>query len=99
MGDVWFDHFKNGSIAKTIKTLQAGMRLLMRNDITEGLLTDEHDCAVKFSRKFQEKITKYQAQGYTFQEATIAYIVVWYCEEDGKEYRVVLPKICLRKEP
>ncbi|MDX5396520.1 MAG: hypothetical protein LPJ89_00990 [Hymenobacteraceae bacterium] len=32
------------------------------------------------------------------QRAEIAHVVVWYCEDDGKEYRLVLPRLFLEKE-
>ena len=37
-------------------------------------------------------------QGYMLQRAEIAHVVVWYCEDDGKEYRLVLPRLFLEKE-
>lgn len=63
---------------------------------TDGLLTGGR-IAIKFSIKFKEKLLQLLAQGYLPKEAAVAHIVVWYCEEDGKEYRVALPRIMLRK--
>lgn len=98
MQDVWLNHFKSEKIADIIRTQQAGMCLLSGNDLMQGLLTEQQEHIIRFSRKFQQKLACLAAQGYTFQEARISYIVVWYCEDDGKEYRVILPKICLQRK-
>ena len=98
MEDVWLSYFKNRHVANSIKTLQAGISLSVGQDVMQGLSIEHDDCIVKFSQKFQQKLARFLAQGYTFQSALVSYIVIWYCKDDGKEYRVVLPKICLHKK-
>lgn len=97
MQDVWLSHFKSGAVTNTVKTLQAGMLLLAPDGLMHSLLTEQQDIIVKFSREFQKKLFRYLSQGYIFHHAAIAYIVIWYCEDDGKEYRVILPKLILKR--
>ncbi|MEQ9442142.1 MAG: RecQ family ATP-dependent DNA helicase [Cyclobacteriaceae bacterium] len=97
MNQVWLDHFKKAPVARSVKSLQAGMRLGICGELSQGLYHEHQEIVVKFSRKFQERLFRYLAQGYHVHQAIIAYIVIWYCPEDGKEYRVVLPKLHLKK--
>lgn len=97
MKDVWLSFFKQPHVCQAIKPLQAGASLIQSPDISAGLTTVQGGTIVKYSRQFQEKLSGFVSKGYTCYSAEVAYIVVWYCEEDRKAYRVVLPRIILLK--
>ncbi|WP_162055887.1 RecQ family ATP-dependent DNA helicase [Pontibacter pamirensis] len=96
MNDVWLGFFKKPDNVKAIKRLQAGITLQVKEDPQDGLFISGSP-VVAFSLKFKEKLTHLMKQGYAFQSAAVAHVVVWYCEDDGKEYRVILPRLYLQK--
>jgi ATP-dependent DNA helicase RecQ len=96
MSDVWLGFFKKLQNLKAIKPLKAGDALMVSGDPANGLLFSDNP-VVAFSQKFKERFAQLYKQGYTMQRANIAHIVVWYCEDDGKEYRVVLPRLYLKR--
>lgn len=96
MKDVWLGFFKQPNAIKAIRLLQAGATLQVQEEPADGLFMSGSP-VVAFSKKFKKELARLFNQGYKLQNAEIAYVVVWYCEDDGKEYRVVLPRLHLRK--
>ncbi|RIJ42652.1 RecQ family ATP-dependent DNA helicase [Pontibacter oryzae] len=96
MKDVWLGFFMRHDIIKAIKPLKAGTALQVSQEPTEGLAVSGTPVVV-FSQKFKKELDKLISQDYRLYNAEIAHIVVWYCEDDGKEYRVVLPRLILKK--
>ncbi|AHM63221.1 RecQ familyATP-dependent DNA helicase [Flammeovirgaceae bacterium 311] len=94
MSDVWLGLFKQPKVINLVKELRAGKVLETPLALTNGLAVHQQ-CVVKFSSKFKEKLTQLEAQGYKCRRAEVAHIVVWYCEEENKEFRVVLPRLFL----
>ncbi|MEJ8756810.1 RecQ family ATP-dependent DNA helicase [Pontibacter sp. H259] len=96
MKDVWLGFFKNPVSVKALKQLKSGVSLKFPEEPTVGLLHAGVP-VVAFSQKFKDELSKLSRQGYIIQSAKIANIVVWYCEDDGKEYRVILPRLFLKR--
>ncbi len=95
MKDVWLGYFKLTSIIFNVKAITSGATL-RENIFDTAILQDEKGHNIlKFSKHFQAKITGYRNKGYQFIRASAKYIIVWYDEKTGQEYRVVLPEIIL----
>ena len=77
--------------------MQSGIKLIAGEDPGGGLFNESGRCVVKFSGKFRERLNLHRNHGYVFTKAEVAQVVVWWCQEDGKEYRVVLPRVELLK--
>jgi ATP-dependent DNA helicase RecQ len=97
MRDVWLGLFRQPDIIRVVKNLRAGVKLTAGEDLTVGLFQGDGKCVVKFSGKFQERLKDFEIKGFRFAGAEVAQMVVWWCQEDGREYRVVLPQVILRK--
>ena len=50
---------------------------------------------LKVSKAFTEKLAEYQKLGYKPISAKIRFVLSWFCEDDGKEYAVILPMVYL----
>ncbi len=59
----------------------------------EGLADQSGNLLLKFSKKFQEQISAHRASGYVLTEARVNFIVYWKDQEQGQEYKVVLPEL------
>ena len=97
MQDVYLGFFRQPDSGRRVKKLVAGSLLRLAAGPVEGLLSEEGFYVLKFSHKFKEKLPRLFSQGYTLSHAEVNHLVVWYCEDDGKEYRVVLPRIFLKR--
>ncbi|TPE43336.1 RecQ family ATP-dependent DNA helicase [Pontibacter mangrovi] len=97
MKDVKLGFYKQPHTKEVVKQLKAGTSLELPRDSADGLLFSAAP-VVAFSQKFKQELAKLITQGYTLQSAEIAHVVVWYCEDDGKEYRVVLPRLFLTRQ-
>jgi ATP-dependent DNA helicase RecQ len=97
MRDVVLDYYRRAEIVKAVKSLQSGTKLRAGADLSAGLVHERMAYVVKFSGKFRERLNQHRNHGYVFTRAEVAQVVVWWCQEDGKEYRVVLPRVELRK--
>ncbi|MER2998957.1 RecQ family ATP-dependent DNA helicase [Pontibacter populi] len=95
MKDVVLGFFKQPHTIKIVRQLKAGSSLKSQKNSTDNLFLSDVS-VVSFSQKFKQVLAKLFTQGYTLQRADIAHVIVWYCEEDGKEYRVVLPRLYLQ---
>ena len=97
MKDVWLGYFKNADIVYNVKNLKSG-GLLQESLFDRALFRDmEGHNILKLSKNFQQKINGYYEKGYQLDAACVKYIVVWYDEESGASYRVVLPELIMRK--
>jgi ATP-dependent DNA helicase RecQ len=77
-----------------VKNLFAGEPLTLKN---WEILDKGGNSLLFFSKAFKEELEKIFQKGYQVKEISIGYIVVWFDKEEGKEYRVVLPKIIFEK--
>ncbi|KAA3437671.1 RecQ family ATP-dependent DNA helicase [Rufibacter hautae] len=98
MKDVWLSFFKRPTSISAIKPLRSGNELRIPLDYSVGLMSLAEvlytgEQVVAYSVKFKERIEKLRQQGYKLHKAVIAHIVVWYCEDERKEYRIVLPRL------
>jgi ATP-dependent DNA helicase RecQ len=97
MGDIWLNFFRQPEVVKAVKLLHAGAQLAAGENPGDGLFHQDGSWAVKFSGKFREQLDQHKSHGYVFKRAEVAQVVVWWCQADGREYRVVLPRLELRK--
>ena len=96
MRDVHLGYFKIPAIIKNIKAIRSGVALQVHPSypsIFQTLNTRQN--VTKFSTAFLAKLNGYLNQGYQLKAIHAKYIVVWYDEEVGKEFRVVLPEVIL----
>jgi ATP-dependent DNA helicase RecQ len=98
MKDIWLGFFKNDYAARRLKCLQAGDRLNFSQDPLTGLNNEAGKTVVKFSTSFKERLSNLINKGFKLTQAEVAHVVVWFSDEDGRDYRVVLPKIILKKQ-
>ncbi len=91
---LWF--YKRAECISIIKSLKSGNTLIVPPDSSTGLFFSGRQ-VVAYSTKFKERLEKLRQQGYKIQKAEIVHLVVWYSDDDGKEYRVVLPKLYFMK--
>ncbi|AMM52966.1 hypothetical protein TH61_14395 [Rufibacter sp. DG15C] len=92
MSDVFLSYFRNLDTQKAVKKVRSGNALIGNEQIEEGLSLDGQ-FVVKFSNKFKERLRLVKHQGYIFNSAEVAHIVVWYCQEENKEFRIILPRL------
>jgi ATP-dependent DNA helicase RecQ len=61
-------------------------------------IADEHGCSVlKFSKRFTVELEERRAKGYVPVAAAVNFFVWWKDKESGKEHKILLPEITLRK--
>ncbi len=95
MKDIWLGFVKYQQNIFNIKQLHSGDPLFPSVS-NPFILTDKDQHAVlKFSKVFQQKMARLFDKGYKFESAIAKYIVLWFDEEYGQEYRVVLAEIRL----
>ena len=97
MKDIWLGYFKNEYAIRRMKSLQAGDPLFFSQDPLSGLNSAEGKKVVKFSTSFKEKLRQFIDKGFKPEQAEAAHIIVWFSEEDNRDYRVILPKIIIKK--
>nr|MCR5455845.1 RecQ family ATP-dependent DNA helicase [Bacteroidales bacterium] len=85
--DIYLDFFKD---KKTdILHLMSGMPL----DISDHGLRYNGMEILRFSKAFCTKLLDYKNIGYVPISAKIRFVLSWFCEEDSKEYAIILPMI------
>lgn len=94
--DIVLNSFKLDAVAHTVSEMLPGQKLIM-NEENNCLLTESNRFVIKFSKKFQEKLDKLIRAGYRFKEAKADHILYWKDKEDGKERRVVLGEVRLKR--
>jgi len=57
----------------------------------------EKNNILSLSKNFTAKLNS-RLEDYHLKETTVRYIVVWYDEQEAKEYRVALPEFILQKK-
>lgn len=98
MKDIWLGYFKNEYVIRRMKSLQAGDKLYFSNDPLSGLNNAHGKTVVKFSTSLKEKLRRLTNKGFKPEHAEVAHVVIWFSEEDGRDYRVVLPRLYLNKQ-
>ncbi len=86
--DVYLGYFTY--VQHRVENLSSGQNLQIQD---EGLADGQGKLVVKFSKIFQEKVAARRESGYILTEARVNFIVFWENQEDGKEYKVVLPEL------
>ena len=100
--EVQLGGFKYSRTAKTIDTLKTADNLVygevqFENGLARGLNASTGENILLFSRDFTKKLVAYEAKGYQISGAAVEYIVHWYNEELHQEYKIVLPRLVLKK--
>jgi|APTNR8051073442_1049403.scaffolds.fasta_scaffold03264_5 ATP-dependent DNA helicase RecQ len=101
LGDVYLDAQKEKQ--ELIRTVKTGDALVtdetqFPKNIAPGLATPDGRNLIIYSTTFQREVLgRWNGMGYSVADGSIAYLVNWYCEKDGRTYEVALPKIRLRK--
>jgi ATP-dependent DNA helicase RecQ len=78
-----------------LSTLHSGSSLTILDD---GLGNKMHEKVIQFSKKFKEALDGWIHRGFEIESANVNFIVYWKDEEKGREVRIVLPELYLRKE-
>ena len=81
-----------------VRDLQAGEPLIPETERPAVFRNGAGREVLWLSKPFEKRLLKYLEKGYDIYDALVRFIVVWYDEESGKSYRVVLPKLVLKKE-
>ena len=98
-------YLRSQKYARTaISTLQSGEQL--RKDSVKfsdntalGLAKENHRNVLLFSQAFMtKKYDMFIKDGYQLSGGSVEYLVYWYDKEEGKEYKVVLPKARFKLE-
>ncbi|QMU28175.1 hypothetical protein [Adhaeribacter radiodurans] len=97
IGDVVLGYFRQPEIVKEVKKLRSGEKLEAGRNLEGGLYQIDGKCLILFSSRFKERLHCYQNQEYVFASGKVAQVVVWWCQEDNREYRIVLPRLTLLK--
>ena len=59
----------------------------------EGCNNSKGDLILKYSKKFQEKLTQIKETRFLPTEAHISYIVYWKNKETDNEVKIILPEL------
>lgn len=86
--DVYLGHF--ASKQKQINALMAGDPLQVNED---GCKDSSGNFIIRFSRKFQETIQKYDKNGYTLSGGGFVNFIVYWKADEGEEVKIVLPEV------
>jgi ATP-dependent DNA helicase RecQ len=91
--DVVLNHFKGIDAMLAVRPMLAGDTL----QVDQGKATRYTDLRgnviAVLSEKMRGVVEEKLAKGYVVKQARVGHVVWWYCEEDGKRYRVVLPRL------
>lgn len=97
MKDVWLDYFKTPAIKKNISNITAGEPLKLNMDGSTSFQTTAKKIILRPSKQFSDRLNT-RLENYRLHEANARYIVVWHDEKEGKDHRVVLPEIILKRK-
>ncbi|MGK0179591.1 MAG: ATP-dependent DNA helicase RecQ [Nitrospinales bacterium] len=93
--NVQLGFFKSDEVIYYLKQLKSG-DALFPSTADPFIFEDAHGNQVlKFSKEFGKAFQKYLSKGYQVKSAVAKYIVLWYDEESGGVYRVVLGEVVL----
>jgi len=96
MRDVRLGFFKKGRVITEVKELKAGEQL-QESKTKYGVFQKNEKAVARLSSGFKSQLQKILEKGFMVKEVYAKYIVVWYNEEDGERYRVVLPELILQR--
>ncbi len=96
MKDVWLGFFKKERVIAAVKKLTAGEQLEQKK-AKYGVFQRDGKDVVRLSSGFQDRLQKVLDRGFKLKEIYAKYIVIWYDEENGGHFRVVLPELILRR--
>lgn len=63
----------------------------------EGCKKMNGELVLKFSRAFLDKMEKEKSKGFSPKSAKVNFVVFWYNEDHGREYKIVLPEVLLER--
>ena len=100
--DVQLSGFKYAKTARRIDELKTGDTLIygevyFDSGLARGLNTPTGENVLLFSRDFLKKLELIESKGYQIQGAIVEYIVFWFNEDTEQEYKIVLPRVMLKK--
>lgn len=90
--DIWLGYFEH--VQSNINHHYSGTKLYFTN---EDLVSERGNTLVKFSRDFKKKLNEYYSKGFVITESTVNHIVYWNNTQKGKEVKVILPTLVLKK--
>ncbi len=95
--DVWLDFFQNPAAAAVVKNILPG-QLLKQDKEKATLFTDlSGERILWLSKTFSARFEGYLNMGYQLEEVKARHIVIRHDEKTGKDFRVVLPELRLKK--
>ena len=80
---------------KTGNRLISGDNLVIGNN---GCITIKGDVVLKFSKNFNETISRLKDQGYHLKNARINFILFWKDSEKETELKIILPELDFEKK-
>lgn len=95
--DVVLDCFKGRK--RELLKLHAGMPLSVCNGFIAAEIQGRTVPLARFSRSCAERLRELEERGYRPCRAEVRFVVAWKGENETEETAVVLPDLCLRKEP
>lgn len=101
--DVQLGGFNYINTSRKIDLLKTGDALVygevkFNTGIARGLNAITGENIILFSIDFIKKLEMFETKGYTISGAHVEYIVYWYNEKLLKEYKIVLPRISLKRK-
>jgi ATP-dependent DNA helicase RecQ len=90
--DIWLDYFMGRQ--QEILQLKSGDELTVRGN---RCLDKTGIPVLQFSKSFSNTLEKCRRTGYAPVRAAVNYIVFWQKEDAGKEIRIILPELYLKK--
>ncbi|WP_458625986.1 RecQ family ATP-dependent DNA helicase [Winogradskyella sp. PC D3.3] len=101
--DIYLSSQKYHRTITAINTLKSGDQLrkgivTFANNDAVGLGKEDNRNVLLFSKAFMtKKYNTFINDGYQLLSGNVEYLVYWYDKEEGKEYKVVLPKVRFEK--
>ncbi|TXD83230.1 RecQ family ATP-dependent DNA helicase [Subsaximicrobium wynnwilliamsii] len=101
--DIYLGSQKYSKTVNRINTLKSGDQLIndsvqFTDNIAIGCAKQDGGNVLLFSRDFMaKKHDTFIKDGYQLANGSVAYLVYWFDAKEGKEYKVVLPKLMFEK--
>ncbi|MBN1662251.1 MAG: RecQ family ATP-dependent DNA helicase [Deltaproteobacteria bacterium] len=92
--DVHLGYFKYSQ--KRMENLMCGDSLVKTGD---GWANPDGQPVLKFSRRFNEKLSAIENSGFSLQELRIGFILYWKGEDAKEEVKIILPELYFSKQP
>jgi ATP-dependent DNA helicase RecQ len=84
-----------GFVQPRINGLNSGSPLTI---LPDGLGNSNKEKVISFSNQFKETLAGWQSRGFELEKATVNFIVYWKDNIGGKEVKVLLPELLLKKK-